>query len=130
MWREHDDNLYDKTSKHKHRDDRDIDIDININIDGDRKQFPPFGIAGGRRELDLNLCDVAKGLESVTRDRSAIGGAAGCSEFKEAIKEARVAKKEEPPFIDCGWDRMLNENQHDILQKSAKLGAALKGMQG
>jgi hypothetical protein len=126
MHRELDDNLYDKRGKYKHDDDcdnNDVDINITINTDGDRKHFPPFG--GAARGIDLNLCDVANGIDDVIRGRSAVAGVSGLEEFKKFER-----KREEPPFIDCEWGRLLEQNKQEMILKSAKLGAALRGSQG
>jgi hypothetical protein len=125
MFHEQDNSQDGKLGRHKHFDrDRDADIDIDITINGDVNFRPPFG--GGARCADLNLCDVAKGIGDIVKDgRVAIGASAGAESFKDFEK-----KKEEPPFIDCRWDRLVDATKHAMVQGHARLGASIKDAQG
>lgn len=129
MWRELDDNVQEKLGKH-HSKDRDVDIDINININGNGRGrdidcFPNIG-RGAHSDASLNLCDVASKLgDVVSSGRSAIGAAAAVEAFNEISK-----KKDEPAFIDCQWDRLVDHKRQEMQHSYSRIGAALKGSQG
>ncbi|HIA52137.1 MAG TPA: hypothetical protein EYN91_08645 [Candidatus Melainabacteria bacterium] len=126
MFHEQDNNQDGKLGKFKHIDrDRDSDIDIDITINGDVNFRPPFG--GGGCRPDLNLCDVAQGIGDIVRnDRAKIGASA----VEEVFKDFKRTKEDEPPFIDCRWDRLVDATKQEMVHKHARLGASLKDAQG
>ena len=139
MHRELDDNFRGGHHKKHDRDcDQDIDININVNVNNDndwtsRRMGGLLGDhldrLGDPREPRLNLCDVASGIgdivSSIGRDAAAIGRGAGVAKFNEIEQ-----RRDELPYIDCEWGRLLDQNKEAMLLKSAKLSAALKDSEG
>ncbi len=152
----HDDIWKGKGSKEK---DNGNDIDININVSVDKDGETRFdkidhNIGAAAGSVCLNLCDVARGIRDVqstlddgrTRDfgaprgddwggRGSGGGHRGHGRGEAHIGDAIDFKPigirdKEPGFIDCKWERLLEANKVDMVQRYAKLGASLKGNAG
>ena len=147
MWEIHDDNLKSKGSKNK---DNDIDININISVDKDGDTcFNKIDRVDVWDDIGhgLNLCDVARGIHDVQsrlddfgdirrderddrygRHGLDIGARAGAADALNF--EPRRHRDAELPFIDCEWGRLLEANKMNMLDRYAKMGAALKGKEG
>jgi hypothetical protein len=82
------------------------------------------GIRDGLRDR------IAEGFHDGMRDAGGVIGKGdadgrGGSDFSPPKK-----RDEEPPYIDCEWGRLLEQNKTDMLHRAAKIGAVLKDAKG